>query len=245
MGEQVIVVDTREPKYIIDQLASYRLTVMTAALTAGDYLFLPHGLKVGIERKRIDDLLNSLRDGRMIAQAHKLIDEYDVAMILIEGRYDYSTSGVVTYEANGGWHESGWSWDSFTGMLLDLKWMGLIFHECISGDAAREIARLVGSLSKDEHKWIQSRERPNVIAIDPAYKDTVWSLCAFKGLSAQSAETLLSNYGSFEDVVAMFTKHPDMIAELKLDGKRRFGKRAYDISEQMKADYGAATIQNS
>src|SRR3990167_1371571 len=118
----VVIVDSREPKFIAAQLRDFGLTVAEDTLIAGDYCFFPHGLKVGIERKRIDDLLNSLRDNRMVSQAHKMIDGYDAAILLIEGRYDRAINGVVTYEVNNKWVESGWSWDSFSGMMLDLKW---------------------------------------------------------------------------------------------------------------------------
>lgn len=229
-GGPVVIVDTREPKSISIQLRNYGLTVVEDMMEAADVCFFPHGLKVGIERKQVNDLLNSLRDNRMVSQAHKLIDTYDASILLIEGRYDRSANGVVTYEANGQWHESGWSWDSFTGMLLDLKWMGLIFHQCMSGDAAREIARIVGSLCKEEHAWIRQRERPTIITIDSAYRNNVWGLCAFAGVGPEWAGAMLKHFGSFGAVVAA---NVEALAVVTNGSGKHFGpKRAAKLRKE-------------
>jgi Fanconi anemia group M protein len=226
----VVIVDTREPKTFPIQLRSYGFTVVEDTLDAGDFCFFPHGLKAGIERKRIDDLLNSLRDNRMVSQAHKMIETYDVPMLLIEGRYDRAPSGIVTYEANGKWFESGWSWDSFSGMMLDLKWMGLVQHQCMSGDAAREIARIVGSLCKKEHAWIRQRERATILTIDPQYKNACWGLCAFGGVGPEWASAMLNHFGSFGKVIASEVRE---LAEVVGESGKRFGpKRAAKLRKE-------------
>lgn len=226
----VVIVDTREPPYISSQLASFGLTVVEDTLETGDYIFYPHGLKVAIERKRIDDLLNSLRDNRMVSQAHRLIDEFSAAILLVEGRYDRGLNGVVTYEVNNKWVESGWSWDSFTGMMLDLKWMGLIFHQCMSGDAAREIARVVGSLCKEEHAWIKTRARPQIITIDKQWRNSVWSLCAFDGIGPEWAEAMLQKYGTLKN---LFNTTVDQLTEITSSSGKKFGlKRAIKVRKE-------------
>ena len=226
----IVIVDSREPTHISSQLQSFGLTVVDDTLETGDYIFYPHGLKVAIERKRVDDLLNSLRDSRMVNQAHRLIDQFDTAILLIEGRYDRAINGVVTYEVNNKWVESGWSWDSFTGIMLDLKWMGLIVHQCMSGDAAREIARIVGSLCKEEHSWIRSRERPAIITIDKAWRNVVWALCAFDGVGPEWAEAMLRRCGTFDRVLNLDT---EMLAEVTSSSGKKFGlKRAEKLRKE-------------
>ena len=225
----VVLVDTREPKYMATQLARYGLTPMETLMPAGDYGFFPHGLKVLIERKTIDDLLSSISSKRLVAQAHKTIEQSDVAILLIEGEYHRSLAGYVEHERKKEIVTSGWAWDSFTGILLDLKWMGFIVHECYAGEAPREIARLVGSLCKDEHKWIRERERPNVISIDKQWRDTVWSLCAFDGVGTEWAESLLRRFGSYWNVV---TAPVHEIATVKNKAGQSFGKRAEKLVEE-------------
>ncbi len=229
----LVIVDSREPTFISDQLRSYGLTVVGDTMNAGDYCFFPHQLKVGIERKTISDLLNSLRDNRMVSQAHKMIDSYDVALLLIEGRYDRTANGVVSYETRDGWKDSGWSWDSFTGMMLDLKWMGLLQHQCMAGDAAREIARLVGSLSKESHSWIRSRERPNVMTIDKQWRSAMWGLMAFSGIGNEWADAALKQIGSFKQVVDAPVKELSEVYTVKNGKKKRFGgKRAEKLRKE-------------
>ena len=226
----VVIVDSREPESISDQLRGFGLTVVKDTLETGDYVFYPHGLKIAIERKRIDDLLHSLRDTRMVNQAHRLIDQFSTAILLVEGRYDRGLNGVVTYEYGNKWIESGWSWDSFTGMMLDLKWLGLIFHQCMSGDAAREIARIVGSLCKEEHAWIRSRERPAVITIDKQWRNSIWSLCAFDGIGPEWAEAMLRHYGTLQ---ALFnTGIVDLSEVINSSGKKFGTKRAEKVRKE-------------
>ena len=238
----LVIVDSREPKFIGEQLKSFGLTVAEDTLVAGDFCFFPHGLKVGIERKTTSDLLNSLRDNRMVSQAHKMIATYDVALLLIEGRYDRAPNGIVTYESKTGWQESGWSWDSFTGMMLDLKWMGLLQHQCMSGDAAREIARLVGSLCKESHSWIRSRERPTVMSIDPQWRHAMWSLMAFPGVGGEWSDAMLKDKGSYSQVVHSTAEELAGVVTVK-DGKtKKFGmKRAAKLRKEWDESWTSIT----
>lgn len=235
----VVIVDSREPGFIADQLRSFGLTVVIDTLEAGDFQFFPHGLKVGIERKTTSDLLNSLRDNRMVSQAHKMISTYDVAMLLIEGRYDRSPNGMVTYETKTGWQESGWSWDSFTGMMLDLKWMGLLQHQCMSGGAATEIARLVGSLCKENHSWIRSRERPSILTIDPQWRSVMWSLMAFKGMGNEWSDAMLKQLRSFAEVIGTDVETLAEVYTIKDGKKKRYGvKRAARLRKEWDEQWG-------
>ena len=234
---ELVIVDSREPVAIADQLRTYGFQVTIGQLNAGDYCFFPHGLKVIIERKRNDDLLNSLRDGRMVSQVHKLLDEADVVFLLREGPLTRTPTGQVAYQSKGDrWLESGWSWESYSSMMLDLQLMGLIIHDCFLGESPREIARLVGSLSKDQHNWIRSRTRPPVITIDPQWRNAVWSLCAFEGVGPEWAESLLNNRGSLASVVAA---NEEALALVKNKKGQSFGpKRAMKLKEEFLKAYG-------
>ncbi len=89
-----IVVDTREAaknKDIVEGLVRKGLRVARAALNAGDYYLLaPEGKKpILVERKTVNDFLNSIRDNRVWEQARLLREaaEEDGAqpIILLEG----------------------------------------------------------------------------------------------------------------------------------------------------------------
>jgi ERCC4-type nuclease len=208
---------------------------VSGRLDAGDFQFFPHGLKVLIERKTVSDLLNSLKSARLVTQAHKLIEQSDAAILLIEGLYSRSKRGYVEYEQGSTLVESGWSWDAFTGMMLDLKWMGLYVHECYHGEAAREIARIVGSLCAEQHAWIRSRERPSVITVDPQYKNAVWALCSFGGVGPEWADAILKDQGNFAQIVCAGA---DQLAQVKNRKGQSFGhKRAARLVEEFEQQW--------
>lgn len=233
----VCIVDTREPKWMADQVAAYGIQVVQTALYAGDFCFFPHGLKVGIERKTTGDLMSSLRPpsgerggaSRMVSQVHKLREFYDCSILLIEGQIRPTPSGLVEYETKEGWRESGWGWDSYQSIMLDITFLGIMVHHAPMNQAPREVARIVGSLCKDEHKWIRSRERPNVMTIDAQYKHPVWALAAFDKVGVDWADTLVKEFGTFAKVIAA---NMDELSEVKRGGKRFGTKRAAALVNQ-------------
>ncbi len=233
----ICIVDTREPKWMADQVQAFGLTVVQTALYAGDFCFFPHGMKVGIERKTCGDLMSSLKPpsgdrggaSRMVAQVHKLIEFYDASILLIEGQYRPTPSGLVEYETKEGWRESGWGWDSFQSIMLEITWLGIMVHHAPINQAPREVARIVGSLSKDDHKWIKGRERPNVMTIDAQYKNPVWALAAFDKVGVDWADTLVKEFGSFAKVVSRTIGE---LSEVKRNGKRFGKKRAEALVDQ-------------
>lgn len=67
-------------------------TALHKHLTAGDFCFAGEGPKgpclVGIERKRIKDMLSSLRLGRLVGeQLPKLLDHYEYTFLVLEGTF--------------------------------------------------------------------------------------------------------------------------------------------------------------
>jgi ERCC4-type nuclease len=161
-----------------------------------------------IELKSVSDLLGSMRSKRLVAQAHGIAETADLAFIMVRGRYT-EAGGVVTYQAPGhpqadsdGWVRSGWNWDAFQAIKTDITLLGVDFIDCPNeNDAAREIVRLVTTLSKDEHKWLKQRTRPEVLTLDKAYENAVWSLAAFDGIGPDTAEAMLKAYGSVAAIV--------------------------------------------
>lgn len=75
-------------------------------LPAGDFCFAGEGPKgpclVGIERKRIKDMLSSIRNGRYAGeQIPKMIDHYDFRFLVIEGRYRTNWHSGILEERYG------------------------------------------------------------------------------------------------------------------------------------------------
>ena len=125
--------------------------------------------------------------------------------------------------------------------------LGVDFIDCPNeNDAAREIVRLVTTLSKDEHKWLKQRTRPEVLTLDGAYRNAVWSLAAFDGIGPETAEAMLKKCGSVEMVIQSATHYgsvtPENISELAKEfaaGIEGLGpKRAQRFIEEVTQQWG-------
>src|SRR5918999_1839340 len=78
-----IVVDERERKSRIpDILRQAGATIDFAQLKVGDYIVSP---ETAIERKTIQDLINSIYDGRLFVQCSQLTEHYVKPVLIIEG----------------------------------------------------------------------------------------------------------------------------------------------------------------
>ena len=245
MSGLVVIVDDREPQVAAERLREFGLAAVGGRLDAGDYACYPHGLSVGIERKTMSNLLQSLANKQMVGQAHKMVANYDIAFLLREGAFRRSPAGAIEYysprdpRAVDDWVLSGWSWDSFQGIMIDLQMMGIRLIDCpVLGEYPMEIARLVTNLSKDQHRWIKDRQRPDVVALDKQWRNAVWALSAFDGIGPDTVKPLHERYGSHYCVVRAAVEWPDEFAETVIvrTEKRtaRLGKKlAYRLREEL------------
>lgn len=236
-----VIVDDREPPRIAERLEGMGLTVAVSRLDAGDYQFFPHGLNVLIERKTISDLLGSLSDRRIVAQAHKMVASADLCILLREGAFRKGPTQMVEYHQprhpdadRDGWVRTGWAWASFQGMMFDLKLMGLLVWDTYDlGEAANDIAIIVESLNRDEHKWMRDRTRPDVITADKMYRNVVWAGCAFDSIGPDTMHDLLLGR-SYADVIHLAATDP-----MALTVTKGFGKvRAARLHEEVTRIYG-------
>jgi ERCC4-type nuclease len=241
----LVLVDDREPKSTISRLQALGLSATLAHLDSADYCFFAHGLTILIERKTISNLLQSLSDKQMVHQAHKMVASSDRCFILREGDFRRGPSGHLVYYSprdpragSDGYVTSGWDWGSFSGMMLDLQLMGIGFIDCSTlGEYPVEIARAVINLSKQEHRWIKERQRPDVESLDSQYTNAVWSLCAFAGIGPEWAQGLLSEGGSIANVVATARAAPQELAAIKLNGKSFGKKRAERLQKEVTQEW--------
>ena len=81
-----IVVDTREPKYIVTALRASGLRVQRKMLTTGDYVITSD---CAIERKTTGDFMSSVFSGRLFKQAQALKEYYSQPILLLEGDIEF------------------------------------------------------------------------------------------------------------------------------------------------------------
>ncbi|RLF27088.1 MAG: hypothetical protein DRN05_06125 [Thermoplasmata archaeon] len=78
-----VVVDHRENRSpVIRYLSSKNVFIESQQLDAGDYVV---SSKIGVERKKVEDFLESLIDGKLFQQIKKLRDAYSRPVLIIEG----------------------------------------------------------------------------------------------------------------------------------------------------------------
>ncbi|KAG6006181.1 hypothetical protein E4U21_007291 [Claviceps maximensis] len=77
-----VVVDVREFRSSLPSLLHGRsMVIVPCMLTVGDYILSPN---ICVERKSINDLISSFKDGRLFTQAETMFQHYKSVMLLIE-----------------------------------------------------------------------------------------------------------------------------------------------------------------
>ncbi len=68
------------------------------------------GASVGVELKRLSDLLGTIRDGRFVAsQLPILKDSYDIVYLVVEGKFRRGERGAIEVPRRGGWETPPWA----------------------------------------------------------------------------------------------------------------------------------------
>jgi ERCC4-type nuclease len=84
----MIFVDSREPKRIVEKLKELGLDIVVKSLNAGDYLIKHSSYEILVERKEVNDFLNSIIDGRLFRQCHALSTRYPLSFLAVVGEMD-------------------------------------------------------------------------------------------------------------------------------------------------------------
>jgi len=156
----MILVDYREAeenkgsKGLWEDLKKTNLPLKQDKLDGGDLMFLGNGpegreVTVGVEFKKLRDLLSSLRTQRL--QGHQLLElqHYDFPFLLIEGEWKHDDSGRVTVRS--GYKDWSPVAGNFSAAELDKTLLGLTLR--------------AGVIVKETHtrretvRWIQSLYR--------------------------------------------------------------------------------------
>lgn len=127
-----VLIDQREPLWV-QSLSFGGVPVAVTLLDCGDFrVACDDGNELIVERKTPSDLLSSIADGRLVAQAAAMAAESRWAYLLITGDL-LSYNGRVV--ADG--HLTGWSYGSLQGALLSVQELGVSVVWC-AGNAEVE-----------------------------------------------------------------------------------------------------------
>jgi len=147
MNISAVMIDSREPEWV-QRLQFGGAPTAVLALEAGDiHVLTTDGAQLIIERKTGEDLLNSLRDERLLPQMARLVEkrlDEQAAQgafttwpyLVITGTIYRGPDGKVFTGERG---LTGWNWDAVQGALLTIQEMG-VFVIFAGGDEDFEAA---------------------------------------------------------------------------------------------------------
>lgn len=196
-----LIIDHREPEYLIDAVSFVAnqepgLKFFIDKLEYGDYLFLFDSFKLGIERKEVGDLLNSLAADRLRPQLAGLLTTVNTPYLLIEGALSQSPDGHII----AGGRETQWRASALHAFLYSIQEQHIRLALVPSQKALPE--RLMGlyryyanpdhhDLTNDRYGVLHFRSNPSVEMLSQV-----------PGIGYDTARKLLKTFGTVADVGA-------------------------------------------
>ena len=124
----------------------------------GDCAFLgasPKGVDkrsiIGIERKRVDNLITSVRSGEFADQMRRMAEHYDIVILLIAGQLYEDIDGMSVYSISHGSRGTDYPFDALMNELQSWQDEGLRVQWCSDGGEARRILSLFHYYQRPDH----------------------------------------------------------------------------------------------
>ncbi len=163
MAISAIMIDQREPDYIQHQFPGAAITL----LQAGDaWVACDDGHILLIERKTSDDLLNSLRDGRLLEQIGRLVNNRINQQLQGKSQTYWPylvVTGTLSPDHNGKVYtgrETGWAWNAVQGALLTVQEMGCYVVHCPSDTEYGGVVNMLANRKHDDVVDILPQKQP-------------------------------------------------------------------------------------
>lgn len=183
-----IIVDNREPDIIIALLMELGIEVERRTITPGDYIV---SSECGIERKTVNDFVNSVFNGRVFEQVSRLHEVYSKPILILEGDFEYELEQRDNPRA-------------FWGALLKIQAdMGI---PVISTPSILHTSNLLYTLAKRLQKKnknnIVIQHKPKLLTL----KDwQIYVVSSLPNIGEETAEKLLNHFGSVREVFSANT----------------------------------------
>ncbi len=209
-----IIVDSRESSSsILKHLSKMGADIKIEKLDIGDYILSD---KVAIERKTVNDLINSIIDSRLFKELKSLKSVYLKTFLVIEGEIIYEFSRIRKEALQG----------AIVSVMLDF-YVPVIFTK-----SPEETAEWLYKLAKKEQiKGKKPLIRPDKTPLSYNIKRIQeFILAGFPDIDSKRAQDLLNYFGSLEEI---FNAPIEALMNVKGIGK----KIAKQIKEILKAKY--------
>ena len=119
-------IDSREPKWA-KSLTFDGIPVSKTELSAGDYkLICSDGAIILVERKTVDDLLNTIKENRLFDQVARMKEETDWCYLLITGEIKSNKDQKVITKRG----VTGWDVNAIWGAIATVQELGCVVMFC-------------------------------------------------------------------------------------------------------------------
>lgn len=199
MAVSAALIDQREPDGIKALTFGGVPTTVTLLDTGDIHIVCDDGTLILIERKSMNDFLNSLKDDRIFRQCADMRHVSPWAYLVITDQFQRGPNGKVVTD-----RETGWSWNAVQGALLTIQELGVFvvfaasetdFEGCILRLAARD----------HSPEKLLPPERPGVsLSIAEQF------LCGLPGIGPERAARLMDHCLTVKTVLLALTM-PDPI----------------------------------
>jgi len=186
-----IIADFREKSGLIKELWKKKIDVERKQLLVGDFIIQGEDcegkpVSIGIERKTQNDFINSIIDKRIVIQLSQLKENFDVALLILEG--DENLYEIRDFHPN-----------AIRGMLASITLDDKI--PIIYTKNYRDSAAFIALISKrlGERKKIKSvLDKKKPLSTKELQEYIVESL---PGVGPTLAKSLLKNFSSIKDIL--------------------------------------------
>lgn len=156
-----------------------------------DFLFVTHGMWVGIQRKEINDLIASVMDGRLYKEVLQM-QACDQRVLIVEGKPQWSEDGQMLKNFGQGLTLKQWR-----GLLWSVRLKG-IWVEWTEGqaDTAQTLLWLKEWFSREKHSSLERRPGPVPVWGSVTNEDYCKHLVmGLPGVGPELAGRIVSRYG--------------------------------------------------
>lgn len=189
------MIDNREPT-AIQNLKFGGVPVMRLQLETGDlWASTDDGEMLVIERKTPNDLLGSIKDGRLFQQVAAMQAKSKWVYLMITGALAHTLDGMVITDNR----TTGWRWDDVQGALMTCQELGAVVVVCQSDQHYEEAVLRIARRDRKEVKAIEPRTQPHVLT------EAEKILISLPGIGLERAGLLLGQFGDASHALAWLT----------------------------------------
>ena len=207
--QPVVYYDVREPKTIINKLEEFGLNMKPSQLPVGDYLISEDCV---IERKSINDFINSIIDLRLFDQVLRMKQDFNKVIYILEG--DIEDNHHLRKISNA----------SFYGAMMSLiiDYGASVITTKSDYDTAFLIYSMVKHIHTDLKHLPRVKGRRKMNSDDEFQRGLVESL---PGIGPMTAINLLKEFGSIKNIA---DARVDELSKVERIGKKK-AQRIHDI----------------